>query len=60
MKTKLLICYICIGDLAPAPVHSIVGGSASVSPHGPRLVDFVGPVVFLTPLALLILSPTLL
>lgn len=48
METKLHICYICSGDLGSAPASSLVGGSVSVSPHGPRLVDSVGLLVSLT------------
>jgi hypothetical protein len=59
MKTKLHICYKCVGSLDPVPVCSLVGGLVSVSSHGPKLVDFVGLVVFLTPLTHSILSPRL-
>jgi hypothetical protein len=41
MKTKLHICYKCVGGLDPGPASSLVGGSVSVSPQGPRLVDSV-------------------
>ena len=33
MKTKLHICYKCVGVLGPAPAWFLVGGSVSVSPH---------------------------
>lgn len=46
MKTKLHVCYTCVGGLDPAPACSLVGGS--VSHHGPRLVDYVGLLVILT------------
>ena len=60
MKVKLHICYKCVGDPGPASVCSLVGGSDSVSPHEPRLVDSVGLLeVSLTPSACSILSPTL-
>lgn len=39
MKTKEDICYICTGGLGPPHVCCLVGGSISVSPHRPRLVD---------------------
>jgi hypothetical protein len=42
MNTKLYICHRCVGGLSPAPVCSLVGGPGSVSPHGPRLVGFLG------------------
>jgi hypothetical protein len=58
MKTNLHICYLYIGDIAH--VSSLVGGSVSVSPHVPRLVDSVGPVVYLTHLVRSILPTTLL
>ena len=52
METKLHICYICAEGLGPAPACSLVGGSGSVSPHGPRLLDPLGLlVVSLTSLA---------
>ena len=44
MKTKLYIWYMGVGGL-PAQACSLVGGSVSVSPHGPRLVDSVGFLV---------------
>jgi hypothetical protein len=60
MKTKLHICYKLVGGLDPASTCSLVCGSVSVSPHGPRLVDSVGLlVVSLTPLAQAILFSTL-
>jgi hypothetical protein len=34
--------YICIEDLGPANLCSLVGGSISVSSHGPRLVRSIG------------------
>jgi hypothetical protein len=37
MKTKLHICYIYVGGLGPAHASSLVGGSVSVRPHGPKL-----------------------
>ena len=37
---------VYVGGLCAAPACSVVGGSVSVIPHGPRLVD---SVVFLTP-----------
>jgi len=40
MKTKLDICYTSTGDLGPAPVCSLVGGSMSGSLQGFRLVDY--------------------
>ena len=42
MKTKLHICYKCVGGLGPTPECSLAGGSVYVSPHGPRLVNSVG------------------
>ena len=60
MKTKLHICYKCIGGLGPAPACSLVGGSVSLSSHVFRLVDTIGLlVVSLTPPAPSLLSPTL-
>lgn len=44
MTIKIHICYKCVGGLGLAPAYSLVGGSASVSPHGPRLMDPVGPL----------------
>lgn len=44
MKTKLYIWYMGVGGL-PAQACSLVGGSVSVSPHGPRSVDSVGFLV---------------
>ena len=59
MKTKIHICYECVGGLSPALVFLVVG-SVSVSHHGPRLVDSKGLLlVSLTPLAGSILFPTL-
>ena len=60
MKTKLHICYRCVGGPGPASACSLVGGPVSVSPHGPRLVGSVGLlVVSLTPLICSLLPPTL-
>jgi hypothetical protein len=60
MKTKLHICYKCVGGLDLAPACSLVGGPVSLSPHEPRLVDYLGPlVVFLTHPPCSILSSTL-
>jgi hypothetical protein len=42
MNTKLYICYKCVGSLGTVPVCSLVGGSGSASPHGPRLFGFLG------------------
>ena len=43
MKTKLHICYLCVGGLLSGSCAcSLVAGSVSVDPYGPRLVDFVG------------------
>ena len=39
MKAKLYIICRCVGSLSPAPGCSLEGGSVSVSPHRPRLVD---------------------
>jgi hypothetical protein len=59
MKTKVLICYICVGGLGPAHACFLVGGSVSVSSYGPRLVDSVGLLdVSLTPQSSSILSLT--
>ena len=44
MKTKLYISYICVEGLGPSP-EALIGGSVSVSPQGPPLVDFVGLLV---------------
>jgi hypothetical protein len=41
-KTKLHICYICVGVLGQTHVCSLVGGSVSRSPQGSRLFDSVG------------------
>jgi hypothetical protein len=49
MNTKLHICWKCVGDLGPDPAWSLVVGPTSVSPHGHRLVYFVGlPLASLT------------
>ena len=60
MKTKLHNCYICAEGLGPSHAYSLVCGSVSVNPYGPRLVDSVGfLVVSLTPHAPTILfSPS--
>lgn len=42
IKTKLLICHICAGDLGPVSPRSLVGDSDSGNPQGTRLVDSVG------------------
>ena len=56
MKTKLHICYICVGGIGLFYSCSVASDSVSVSPYGSRLVDFVGLVVVtLTSLAPLIL-----
>jgi hypothetical protein len=53
MKTQLYSCYICAEVLGPSHACSLVGGSVSVGPYGPRLVDSVGfLMVSLAPLAL--------
>ena len=60
MKTKLYICYKCVGGLGPAPAYTLAGGPGSEIPHGPRTVDFIGLLgVSLTPPACLLLSPTI-
>jgi hypothetical protein len=60
MKTKLYICYKCVGDLGQGHATSLVGGSCSLSPHGPRLVDSVSLLVeSLTPPSPSIFLPTL-
>jgi hypothetical protein len=41
MKIKLHISYICVGSIGPSHACSLIGGSVSVSPHGPRLVGSV-------------------
>ena len=51
MKTKLHISHICVGGLGPSHACSMIGDLVSMSPHVPRLVDFIGLVVFLTFLA---------
>jgi hypothetical protein len=51
MKTKLHICYMCVGGLDSDHACSLVGGSVSGSPPGSRLVDSVGhPMKFISPL----------
>jgi hypothetical protein len=39
MRIGLHICYICVGNLGPAHVCSLVGGAVSESPQWSRLVD---------------------
>jgi hypothetical protein len=52
MKTKLHNCYICAEGLGQSHACSLVGGSDSVSPCGPGLVDSVGFLfLYLTSLA---------
>ena len=46
MKTNLHTCYKCLGGLGPASPCSLVTGSASVNPYGPRLVDSVVIIIF--------------
>jgi hypothetical protein len=58
MKTKLHFCYKCLGVLGPAPACSLVCGPGSVSSHGLSLVDSLGLVESLIPLACSILSST--
>jgi hypothetical protein len=56
------LLQMCRGPRGPisAPARSLVGGSISVNPDGPKLVDFVGLLlVCLTPPAHLILTFTL-
>jgi hypothetical protein len=50
MKTKLHICYLCVGRPRSSPcVCSLVGGLVSESPQRSRLVDSIGlPVEFLS------------
>lgn len=58
MKTKLHICSICVEGRGPYHACSLVSGSVSVSPYGPRLfdrLDFL--VVPLNPLVSLTLPP---
>lgn len=51
MKTKLSISYICVGDLCPVHVYSLVGDFVTVSFCGPRLVASVALLEgFLSPL----------
>jgi hypothetical protein len=45
MKTHLHNCYIYAEGLGQTHAGSLVGGSVSVSPYRPRLVDSVGFVV---------------
>jgi hypothetical protein len=54
MKTKVHICYKCIGGLGPAPACYL--DVRLLSPHGLRLVDYVG---LLDPSDLFISTPTL-
>jgi hypothetical protein len=57
VKTKLFICYLCVGTLVPACAHSLVSDSISVSPQESKLVDsinlpvesFSGPSIIPTP-----------
>jgi hypothetical protein len=52
MKTKLHICYICVGGLGLSHECFLVGGSIYVNPYVSRLVDSIGyPMVPLTSLA---------
>jgi hypothetical protein len=48
VKTKLHICYNCVGNPVLAPACSLVGGPGSVSPPGSRLVNSVDLLVSLT------------
>jgi hypothetical protein len=60
METELNICYICAGDLFPAHICSLLGGSDAGSSQRSRLVDSAGlPGEFLSPLGPAILLPTL-
>jgi hypothetical protein len=60
MKTKLYNSYICAEGLGLSHAGSLVCGSVSVNPYGPRLVDSIGfLVVSLTPLVPMILLPPL-
>ena len=62
MKTKLHICYKCVGGLGPPPACSLVGSSASVIPPPAPVVPgelTLNLVVSLTPLTCSVLSPTL-
>ena len=60
MKTKLHTCHKCVRGLGSAPACSLLGGSVSMSPHRPRVVDSVGLfMVSLTPLACSVLSITI-
>ena len=45
MKTKLHICSLWGGCLCVPHLCSFMGGSISVSPHGPSLVDSLGFLV---------------
>jgi hypothetical protein len=45
MKTKLHICYICIGDLGLAFVCSMLGGSLTANVQSSMLVDTIGLLV---------------
>ena len=62
MKTKLYNCDICVQGLGQSHAGSLVGGgSVSVSPYGPKLVDSVDfLMVFLIRLAPKILPPSFL
>jgi hypothetical protein len=60
MRAKLYVCYIYVGGIGLSHACSLVGGSVSVSPYGPKLVVsvvffFVCVVFGLTCLALSIL-----
>ena len=54
MKTELHNCYICAEG--QSCISSVVGGSVSVSPYGPMLLDSVGLLV----VSLTFLAPTIL
>jgi hypothetical protein len=45
MKTKLHILHKCVGVLGTAPTCTLVCAPGTVSPHSPRLVNFVGHFV---------------
>ena len=57
MKTKLHNYFICTEALGPSLVSSLFGGSVSVGPYGPRLVDYV---FFFIVLSLTCLVPSIL
>ena len=51
MKSRLHIGLKYVGNIGPIHARSLVGGSIFVSPHGCRLVDFLGLLMMsLTPL----------